>query len=96
MKELPKIYKGDITKNIDNNKKVCRFKNENKSPDIEEVLKEIFNGIGYPYNIGVIIRTKDNSYDTTLVSRGSKNVVTIDNEVIMIEDIISIEKKTGN
>ncbi len=101
MKNLPKIYQNQITKNIKNNKTVYRFKNEDttnpplkeKSKSIKDTLDEIFNGIGYAYNIPVMIKTSTKTYDTTLVARTENNIVTIDNELISIKEINSIEIK---
>ncbi len=100
MKKLPKIYQNEINKSIKNNKTVYRFKNEDSAHrtiqetnnTITETLAEIFNGIGYSYNIPVNIKTKDKTYETTLVAKTSNNVVTIDNEIIPIKDIISLQK----
>ena len=101
MKKLPKIYQNEINKNIKNNKTIYRFKNEDltyqktqetSNDTITETLAEIFNGIGYSYNIPVTIRTKEKTYKTTLVSKTKNNIVTIDNEVIPIKEIITLEK----
>ena len=98
MKKLPKIYQNEITKSIKNNKTVFRFKNEETNSSLEEdktitdTIEEIFNGIGYSYNIPVTIRTKEKTYKTTLVSKTKNNIVTIDNEVIPIKEIITLEK----
>ena len=98
MKKLPKIYQNEITKSIKNNKTVFRFKNEETNSSLEEdktitdTIEEIFNGIGYSYNIPVTIRTNEKTYKTTLVSKTKNNIVTIDNEVIPIKEIITLEK----
>lgn len=97
MKKLPEIYKNQNTKLIDNNKKVYYMKKEeNRSMiknTIEEQLDNIFHGLGYSYNIPVEIITKNETYHTSLVTKTKENVVTIDNQVIPISDIISITKK---
>lgn len=97
MKKLPEIYKNQNTKLIDNNKKVYYMKKEeNRSMiknTIEEQLDNIFHGLGYSYNIPVEIITKNTTYHTSLVTKTKENVVTIDNQVIPISDIISITKK---
>ena len=56
-------------------------------------IYNIFNGIGHSYNIPVIIKTKNKEYDTYLVDKTRDIVITIENEHIKIDDIISIEKK---
>ena len=97
MKKLPKIYQNQIKKNICNNKLSC-FVETKKINNIEEEthdisLDEIFSGLGYSYNIPVIITTKENEYKTSLIARTKRNIITIDNEVIPLSEIISIKKK---
>lgn len=96
MKKLPKIYQTKISKNINNNKKICYVENlpiekENKKT-IKVMLNEIFSGLGHPYNISLIITTKNKVYKTNLIARNKDKVITIDNEVILINDIESIKK----
>lgn len=95
MKKLPKLYKNEISKPLNNNKKYCYLKDEkeDRSNSIEDKLHNIFNGIGYSYNIPVRIKTKNKEYNTSLVTKTKNNLITLDNEVIKIEDIISIEEK---
>jgi len=94
MKKLPEIYINNINKKINNNKKVCHVKNKNeleKEPNnIEDVLSQIFNGLGYSYNIPVLIETKNNKYETSIITKTKKNIVTIDNDIIPIKEIINI------
>lgn len=99
MKKLPKIYQNEIDKSIKNNKTVYRFKNEDSNYEsiqnkntVANTLDEIFNGIGYSYNIPVIIKTNAKTYETTLVAKTANNIVTIDNEIIPINEIISLKK----
>lgn len=102
MKKLPKIYQNEITKNINNNKKYCYLEEERSIPSekvekmnsisVKEELDNIFSGFGYSYNIPIIIKTSSKEYKTSLVSRTKNNVVTIENEIIPITEIISIER----
>lgn len=98
MKKLPEIYKNNINKKINNNKKICYLKNINnqveeikENNNIEEILEEIFNGLGYSYNIPVLIETKNNKYETSLITKTKNNIVTIDNDIIPIKEIINIK-----
>lgn len=99
MKKLPKIYQSEINKKINNNRNSCYVEKEDISikedyiQPKEEVLDEIFSGIGYAYNIPIIIKTKDQTFDTSLIARTKQKVITLDNEVIPIAEIISIKKK---
>lgn len=94
MKKLPKIYKNEITKNINNNKEYCYLESiEEKKENIEEKIASIFNGIGYSYNIPVTIRTKDKEYKTSLIAKTKTSLITLDNDTIKISDIISLDTK---
>ena len=102
MKKLPKIYQGEFNKKIINNKKICYVEksndlnvttSENEDNNIMELLNEIFSGIGYSYNIPVIIKTANKEYTTSIIAKTKKNIITLDNEVIPISEIVSIKKK---
>ena len=70
MKKLPKIYQNKINKKINNNKEVEYVKNKNIN--VRETLNKIFSGMGYSYNIPVIIETNSKVYDTSIVTRTKK------------------------
>lgn len=97
MKKLPKIYQNEILKEINNNKTRCYVVTANELPPIQAestiTLDEIFSGIGYSYNIPIILTTKKGTYNTSLIAKTKKNIITIDNELIPISDIVSIQKK---
>lgn len=93
MKKLPSIYKNEINKKIKNNREVTYIKEEQQN--INEIIDSIFNGLGYSYNIPLIITTKNKVYETSLISRGKTNINTLDNDSIPINEIISIERKSS-
>ncbi len=98
MKKLPKVYQNEISKKITNNKTVCYLKeekeglrnSESSNTTVLDQLNTIFNGIGYSYNIPVIIKTSSKVYETSLVAKTKNNIVTLDNEIIPISDILEI------
>lgn len=96
MKKLPKVYKNNIDKNIKNNKSVCYVKEElrntdsSKNTSVKEQLDIIFSGMGYSYNIPITIKTDEKIYNTSLIAKTKKYVVTLDNDVIQIDNIKSI------
>ena len=94
MKKLPSIYKKEINKKIKNNREVVYIKEENRELIID-TINAIFNGTGYVYNVPVIINTKDKVYDTYLVSKTNTIVTTLNNDIIPISKIISIERKSS-
>lgn len=93
MKKLPSIYKNEINKKIKNNREVTYIKEEKQN--INEIIDSIFNGVGYSYNIPLIITTKDKVYETSLISRNNTKINTLDNQSIPISEIITIERKSS-
>lgn len=101
IKKLPKIYQNDINKPIRNNKEAFySYSNSNHDrtstmnvEDIELFLDGIFHGVKQVYNVPVIIKTSTKVYDTFLVLRTPTYLLTIDQDRIKIEDIISIQRK---
>ena len=97
MKKLPKIYQNEFTKQINNNKKSCHVTTntieDTKMVPISEILDQVFSGIGYAYNIPLEIKTTKKIYNTTLIARTKTNIVTLENEIIPISEIITIKEK---
>lgn len=112
MKKLPKVFQNELKKTIKNNKEVCILKNEepkleqikieeqeespNNTQNITEILNEVFNGIGYSYNIQLEIKTNEKTYNTSLIAKTNNNLITIDNEIIPISSIICIKYKKNS
>lgn len=93
MKKLPSIYKSNINKNISNNKTKCHINLDRTNRTIQDEINDIFNGFGYSYNIPLEIITKQKTYNTSLIAKVNNYVVTTNNDVILIDDIIEIKKK---
>ena len=101
-KELPRLYKNDNICDIKNNKKMCyagentliKKSKENHYVDdnltVEEKLKKLFRSSRYIFNIGVIIETKRNTYDTKIAGQVKNSIVTVEGEVIPIIEIKNI------
>ena len=102
IKKLPKIYQNNIDKKINNNEKTYYVKNNNNNfsrnsmtneSDIEDIIDEIFLEDGYSFNKQVIIETNTKTYDTSIITRTNGYLLTMDNDKIKIEDIVSIKRK---
>ena len=91
MEKLPRLYKNDHIQPVDHNRKSYFIKEDDKE-DISTVLNEIFNGLGHPYNQKVRIQTEKKSYETYLVSKTKQNLLTLENEIIPISQILSMKK----
>lgn len=95
MKNLPKLYKGTVS--ASNNRKVFYSKNdclleENKNNTSLVNLDDLFKNNKYGYSEEIKIVTNKKEYVTRLVKKINDTVLTIDNELIKVEDIKKIEK----
>ena len=94
MKDLPKLYKNENSIITDNNKKVCYLEKEQKKLVMEE-LNSIFNDLNTQNinnNIKVFIKTKKKSYETSIIIKTKKDIITIHDERIPKEDIVYIKR----
>lgn len=82
------IFKNKSINPIDHNKKSTHVKEVNT--DIKEELNEIFKN-KYPFNIKVHIKTNNKEFNTYLVSRTQSTITTLNDEIINIDEIISID-----
>lgn len=94
MKKLPNIYQNNLSKEFLNNKKNCYCeKLKDTDSSIDDVITEVFSTLGYSYNIPLEIKTKNKTYNTSLIAKNKDRIITIDNEIIQLSEIISIKKK---
>ncbi len=84
MNNLPNIYKNNNINPKDNNKIKSIIK--------DDILENIFN-MNKPYNIKVIIKTKDKVIEDYLIEKNEKYIIPLNNEKINIKDIEYIKKK---
>lgn len=92
MKKIPKLYKVDNNKIKDHNQRQCNIVKE-EQVNIKPQLDEIFSGLVYPYNISVEIITIDKKYETSIIARTKDHILTREDNIIPIKEIISIKKK---
>lgn len=105
MKELPKMYHNNISKNIENNKKIFSTLEEEKNIPlekntikvdnknnytIEQKIYNIFNSPNYIYKIDVTIVTDTNTTKERIVGKTKTNLITIDGRYIPINTIRDI------
>lgn len=105
MPKLPRIYQNTIQKEIRNNEKVYYGKSSNKISvekvdrfetyqEIENLIDEIFSLPTYSFNIPLQIYTENKVYQTSLIAKANGKVITFDNDIIPINQITKIEKKS--
>jgi hypothetical protein len=102
-KKLPNIFVNKNTGIVKNNEEFYYGKdninNETKIIDnnmkdilIRKKIDDIFNSSSFIYKAKVIITTKDNDKEYTLIGRDKNKLLTIDNETILISDVLDIKK----
>ena len=67
MKTLPSLYKNENIRFKDNNKTNCVIK-ESINDNVLDTIKNIFNSKGYTFDEKVIIKTKEKTMKTYLVT----------------------------
>ena len=104
-KELPKVYANKIDKEIRNNVSVSYNKDDNflrsdnemvtknEKNNINQKINNIFNADNYIYKADVIITLKDKSITKRIIGKNSTHLITYDNELIALTDIIDIRYK---
>lgn len=60
---------------------------------INKKIDELFNSTKFVYKLPVIINLEDERIDTIIVYKNKNQLVTMDNRVIKVEDILDIEEK---
>ena len=98
MNKLPNMFKNNITKKIDNNEEIYYSYNNlerNVSERGENVLQKIntiFSSNNYIYKADVEIVLKDKTINKRIIGRNKTHLITIDNDLIPISDILDIKK----
>lgn len=98
---LPKVYQNRNIGNINNDQeffysaKVEQQNNKSNysSINIDYKINNLFKSNKYIYKINVNIKTKSRDFDTTIIGKMNNNLITIDNDLIPIKDIIDIKEK---
>lgn len=74
---------------VENNKESKNDVFSNKS--IADKIEKLLNTNGYVFNISVLIKTKDKEYKTHIASVINNHIITLDNDIINIDDVIDIK-----
>ena len=100
-KKLPKVFANKIDKELKNNETIYYNKNEERKKKKKESLSsiltvnqkinQIFSSTRYVYKADVIITTKNGKMNKRIIGRNRNELITMDNEVINVNDIIDIE-----
>lgn len=102
-KKLPKVFANKIEGKPGNNEDVyCSFDSKEErnaevssklsGKNINQKLNEIFNSSNYIYKADVKLTLKDGVVTKRIVGKNTTHLITIDNELIPLTDVIDIEK----
>lgn len=96
-KDLPSVFANKIEKKLNNTQDIYYEKEtrEERNKDVRSVNKkiaDIFNSINYVYKKKVEIKTKNQTLIKTIVGRKNNYLLTMENELININDIIDIKE----
>lgn len=95
--KLPEIFKKNIDNKNFNNINVSYIRNDieykKSKKDILKDINTLFKNNKYIFNVGVIIKTNDKIYDTKLIGRNDNSLLTFNDEVIFIKDIVDFNIK---
>lgn len=96
--DKPKVFRNTINKSIKNNENIFYSKNEVKneikeSKNIIQKINEIFASPNYIYKANVKIKTNDDIITTRIIGRNKDYIITMDNKLIPIKNIIDIKSQ---
>ena len=100
MKDLPKVFQNNVDKKFNNNSSVYYSSNDNRSLNKEEVkdnrtilqkINEIFSSPNYVYKANVEISLKDKKVTKRIIGRNKDFLITMDNTLIPVRDIVDIK-----
>lgn len=95
MNKLPNVFASPINKKLNNYQDMYRSDKKVKSynpKDINKKINEIFGSLNHVYKSKVRITMTDGVKEEQIVGKTNTNLLTIDNKLIKITDILDIEK----
>ena len=97
MKDLPKVFHNKIDKKINNNRSVFYSNNTNSTGEIMDnrtilqKINDIFSSPNYVYKANVEITLKTKKVTKRIIGRNKDYIITMDNDLIPIIDIVDIK-----
>ena len=104
-KELPKVFANSIDKKLNNNESIYYEKSDKQviekeepkksllsdSFNINQKINKIFGSSRYVYKADVDITLKNGKVSKKVIGRNKNELITMDNELIKISDILDID-----
>ena len=96
MKDLPKVFRNNSDKKFNNNRSVYYSSNDSKeeikdSRTVLQKINDIFASPNYVYKANVEITLKDKKLTKRIIGRNKNYIITMDNMLIPVEDILDIK-----
>lgn len=102
-KKIPKVFANEVNSK-GNNEGVFYSSHDNDNEDVfledkpsgknvNQKIRDIFNSSSYVYKADVVIKLKSGNVVKKVVGKNSTHLITMDNELIPISDILDITKK---
>ena len=91
--ELPKVFHS-VNKKFNNNRAVFYSKNSAESENkktIYQKINDIFSSLNYIYKANVEISLKDKIIVKRIIGRNKEYLITMDNDLVKISDILDIK-----
>ena len=97
MKKLPSLYTNSFDKKIDNSLDYIIVNTNNNSVtndiyDINKKIDNIFKSSSYIYKIKVSITLEDKVIEEYIIGRNKNYIITMNNDIIYIKDILDIKE----
>lgn len=101
MDKKPELFVNKLNRSIENNERVyysnireekveLEDKKEDLKTNVSEKINNIFKSSNYVYKAEVKIKLKDKDIVKKIIGKNQKYLITIDNELIPISEIIDI------
>lgn len=100
-KKLPKVFANSIDKELKNNESIYYDKNDRGIKDVKnsnlnsfninQKINHIFGSSRYVYKADVDITLKSGKVSKKIIGRNKNQLITMDNELINISDIMDID-----
>lgn len=92
-KDLPNIYKGTVNNSNNQDKSILgEILEVKENKDVEKDIKKILTSKDFLYKAEVLITLKDNNkIKKTIIGSNNNSLITIDDELIDINNIQEIE-----
>lgn len=99
-KKIPKVFENHVESDGNNERVYYSEKSDinvdnslDETKNINQKIKDIFNSSSYVYKADVQIKLKSGWCSKRLVGRNSSNLITMENELIPISDVLDIKMR---